>query len=230
MIARVDARGQSKPIAANITQICIVVAPKPKLSWILLDSYLTMATLLALKATIVLNKVDLASATLCKELEHIYAPLDYNILLTGLHHPENDHTLKQQLDHQISIFVGQSGVGKSSIIRRILPHEHTIQSGALSEHTQLGQHTTSFTRLYHLPSGGALIDSPGIREFSLANLNTHEIAQGFIEFKPWIEQCKFRNCNHQNTPGCAIFEAVMQGTISRQRYENYVRLSQQFVK
>lgn len=220
-------RADSKPIAANITQLVIVVSPKPILSWLLLDSYLVMADYLSLNPLIVFNKLDLDDTNLCAQLKTFYAPLGYVVLETGLHHHDQCSSLETALNHQTSIFVGQSGVGKSSLIRRILPSEKEIQTGEISVKTSMGCHTTSYTTLYHLPKGGALIDSPGIREFSLSQLQVTDIAKGYREFKPLISECKYRNCNHQNTPGCAIIAAVQQQRISALRYENYVKLSQQ---
>ena len=220
-------RADSKPIAANITQIIIVVSPKPILSWILLDSYLIMADYLNLTPLIVFNKIDLDDSKLYEQLKKNYQPISYALLKTGLNYPAGDQALADALNHQTSIFVGQSGVGKSSLITRILPHESDIQTGEISSKTSLGCHTTSNTRLYHLPKGGALIDSPGIREFSLSQLNITDIARGYREFKPLISSCKYRNCTHHNTPGCAIINAVQLKLISALRYENYVKLSTQ---
>ncbi len=220
-------RADSKPIAANITQIIIVVSPRPMLSWILLDSYLIMADYLNLTPLIVFNKIDLDESNLYDQLEKNYGPLGYAIVKTGLNYSAGDIALSQALNHQTSIFVGQSGVGKSSLITRILPDEKDIQTGEISSKTHLGCHTTSNTRLYHLPNGGALIDSPGIREFSLSQLKVTDIAKGYREFKPLISLCKYRNCNHHNTPGCAIINSVKLKLISALRYENYVKLSTQ---
>jgi ribosome biogenesis GTPase len=224
LLARVNAHGQTKPFAANMTQLCIVVAPEPLLSWILLDSYLIMAEMLHLQACIIMNKFDLMPTSLREPLDTIYRHL-YPVVFTGVEHLEGDQTLTDLLNHQISIFVGQSGVGKSSLIKRLLPHEKSIQVGALSDHTQLGRHTTSATTFYHIPTGGALIDSPGVREFNLQHLNLTHIADGFCEFRPFIKQCKFRDCAHHNTPGCAVLDAVKKDLISTHRYKNYVTIS-----
>lgn len=124
--------------------------------------------------------------------------------------------------------MGQSGVGKSSLIAGILPHEQNIATKELSEISELGQHTTSNSRYYHLPSGGALIDSPGVREFSLWHIDMAEIARGYIEFRPYLSQCKFRNCTHKDTPHCAIIHAVAKGLISIKRYENFIKLCAQY--
>ena len=124
--------------------------------------------------------------------------------------------------------MGQSGVGKSSLINLLLPNEKSeIKTAAVSESSNLGCHTTRNARLYHLPEGGALIDSPGVREFSLHNLSAVNIAEGYCEFRPYLGQCKFRNCEHITSPGCAILEAVKNTAISRRRYENYVKINTQ---
>lgn len=231
VLGRPDKHGQLRPIAANITQAMIVVAPKPEISWSLLDSYLVMAEYLNLQSCIVLNKTDLASEKLKHELVTHYAALDYNILFTGRDQHEGYEQLETALDNHVSVFVGQSGVGKSSLIAQMLPQESSrIQVGDISIKSELGCHTTSNSCFYHLPSGGALIDSPGVREFGLWHMPATEIAKGFREFKPFLSECKFRNCNHRDTPGCALLEAVKNKSITRQRYENYVKISTQFAK
>jgi ribosome biogenesis GTPase len=229
VLNRPDFRGTLKPVAANITQVMIVVAPMPEISWALLDSYLVMTETLRLMACIVLNKTDLdkgiESKSLVEQLRTIYAPLNYPILAISREHQTGHAALMAALNHQTSVFVGQSGVGKSSIISRILPDEMHIRTSEVSEHSNLGCHTTRNSCLYHLANGGHLIDSPGVREFSLWDLPNRHLAEGFREFKPLITQCQFRNCNHQNTPGCAVIQALNEGQISPLRYENYVKLA-----
>ncbi|KTD22070.1 EngC GTPase [Legionella lansingensis] len=230
IVGRHDKRGDFKPAAANITQLMVVVAPKPELSWTLLDSYLIMAESLQLKICIVLNKIDLPCDAIQQELLNVYQPLGYPIILTSKEQSDHHQPLKNALNGQISIFVGQSGVGKSSLIAAILPHESNIQIAEISSGSELGCHTTSNSRLYHLPSGGALIDSPGVREIGLWHMPLGEIAQGYREFRPFLRQCKFRNCDHKQTPGCAIITALDRGDIGRKRYENFVRITAQFMK
>ncbi len=229
MLGRPDKRGQIKPIAVNITQIMIIIAPKPEVSWSLLDSYLVMAEYLNIEACIILNKTDLASDAIRKQLLDEYESLGYSILFTSHHVKDSCKELEKALDNQVSVFVGQSGVGKSSLISQILPLE-TIQTGAISAKTALGKHTTSTSCLYHLPTGGALIDSPGVREFGLWHMPINEITKGFREFRPYVSECKFRNCSHQNALGCALLEAVKNKLVSRRRYDNYVKISSQFSK
>ena len=204
--------------------MCVVVTEVPMLSWTLLDSYLVMAEHLKVSAVIVINKMDVVSPTLATTIHAIYESLGYVVLQLQQDDTIGDALLKAQLERHVSIFVGQSGVGKSSIIRRLLPHETNIQVGALSSHRIQGQHTTSYAKYYHIPSGGGLIDSPGVREFNLMQLNLHSIAENYVEFKPLIPHCKFRNCTHIDTPHCAVLQAVQSGIIMKQRYENYVKI------
>lgn len=225
VLNRPDFRGVLKPVAANITQVLIVVAPVPEISWSLLDSYLVMTETLGINTCIVLNKADLDNEHSVKhQLTAIYQPLGYPILEVSRENLALQNDLLNILNNQTSVFVGQSGVGKSSIISRILPEENNIDTGAISEHSNLGRHTTSNSCLYHLTGGGHLIDSPGIREFSLADMPIRNIAEGFREFRHLIHQCQFRNCNHQNAKGCAILKARDENLIHPMRYDSFIKL------
>ncbi|HAU3523736.1 TPA: small ribosomal subunit biogenesis GTPase RsgA [Legionella pneumophila] len=228
LLARPSQKGLKKPVAANITQLVVVIAPKPEISWPLLDSYLIMAEILQLHVAIVLNKIDLPCQTLQQRLMTDYQLLNYPVIMASNQTPDTIVPLKQALNNQISVFVGQSGVGKSSLISSLLPHEENIAIDKISMVSELGKHTTRNSRYYHLPSGGALIDSPGVREFSLWDIDCSMIAQGYKEFKPYLSQCKFRNCTHIDTPQCAIIDALNKGKISTQRYENFTKLCVQF--
>ena len=230
ILARPTSKGIKKPVAANITQIIIVVAPKPEISWPLLDSYLIMAELLKLHAVILLNKTDLPCAAIKKQLINDYQPLNYPLLMASKNEPHCFIALQETLNRQVSVFVGQSGVGKSSLIAGILPHEEHIATGEITQGSDLGKHTTSNSRYYHLPSGGALIDSPGVREFSLWDIEPNIIIQGYKEFLPHIRQCKFRNCTHKDTPHCGLLEALKKGEIAQSRYENFIKLAAQYIK
>lgn len=223
ILARPTSTGIKKPVATNITQMIIVIAPKPEISWPLLDSYLIMAETLRLHAVILMNKQDILPDILKNELLTHYQNLDYPILFCSKE--ESNEALLTALNHQVSVFIGQSGVGKSSLIARILPHEKNINTNSLSEGSELGQHTTSNSRYYHLPGGGAIIDSPGVREFNLWEMDAAAIAKGYKEFIPYISECRFRNCLHLDTPECAVIAAVNQGLISSKRYDNFIKLS-----
>jgi ribosome biogenesis GTPase len=224
VLNRVGRYNTLKPVAANVDQLIIVLSAKPEPSFELLDSYLVMAECLHIQAAILLNKIDLPSASLQETLQTIYKPLGYPILYTSQIELQGYDALNVQLSHHLSVIVGQSGVGKSSLISHILPHEQNISTGAISEFSELGCHTTSNSRLYHLPEGGALIDSPGIRELNLWQMSGADVLYGFRELRDEAKACKFRNCDHKKGSGCAIIHAVEKGLISEKRYESYLKI------
>ena len=226
LLARPDARGKQKIIAANIDQILIVCAPLPELNEGLLDRYLVAAALTEIKPVIVLNKTDLLDKKQrlhYQERLSIYQQLGYPIIYTSAHEDEAFNQLSERLREQTSILVGQSGVGKSSLLNRLLP-EVNARIGEVSDATGKGRHTTTTARLYHLPDSGALIDSPGIREFGLWNVSPKQLAQGFPEFVERKDECRFRDCQHRNEPGCAILEDVENEKISTSRHASYLRI------
>ena len=128
--------------------------------------------------------------------------------------------LKHRLNGNVSVFVGQSGVGKSSLVNSLLPGVDT-RVGALSELTGKGTHTTTTARLFHFPGGGQLIDSPGIREFGLGNVSRDDVEAGFIEFHDLLGRCRFRDCKHDREPGCALLQAMEDGRVQPQRMASY---------
>ncbi len=227
-ILRPDYYDGLKPIAANIDRIIIVSAVLPTLSLNIIDRYLVMCENAHIPALIVLNKVDLFDAesrARAEKMLEIYHAIGYETLMVSAKTGENMSTLVEILAQGTSIFVGQSGVGKSSLINHIFPEEQAL-TNQVSEISGLGQHTTTSSRLYHLPQGGDLIDSPGIREFGLWHLTEDQITQGYREFDGILGGCKFRDCKHLNDPGCALKEAVKEGKIHPTRFENYHRLIQ----
>ena len=215
-----------KPVAANIDLMIIVSAILPALSLNIIDRYLVAAEMTGIKPLLVINKADLLDAaeqqTLDAQLD-LYRQLEYPCLLVSARTGQGMATLLQYIHSGTSIFVGQSGVGKSSLMNNLMP-ELAAATQEVSAVSGLGQHTTTVSRLYHLPQGGELIDSPGIREFALWHLSAEEVTQGFIEFRPWLGRCKFRDCKHINDPGCAIQHAVAEGAISPERYDSYLKI------
>ena len=227
-LGRHDKYMHFKVLAANISQMIVVIAPKPAPATLLLDSYLVAAACLGVKLAIVFNKTDLDhQACLAKAYRVQYQQL-CDHFITNSQLVSNLCGLQEILANEQSVFVGQSGVGKSSIINLILP-ELQLATLPLNIMHELGQHTTSSATLYHLPYGGAIIDSPGVRAFHVNHVQASELLWGFKEFRPFIGHCKFRDCCHLKSPHCAIIAAVKQGEISAQRYENYVKLKAQFV-
>lgn len=223
VLGRPDKQGHIRAIAANIDQIFIVVAIKPQLTLSLLDSYLVATELLNIPAKIILNKSDLPHQELLTNLKN-YKALGYEVITTNVYDSQGLNELSTHLHHKTSVFVGQSGVGKSSLIKGLIPHE-SIATGQISSQSELGKHTTSMSRLYHLQPSGDIIDSPGIREFGLWHMPARDIAKGFIEFQPFLGQCKFRDCQHRKEPGCAIHAAVNQNIISLLRYKSYLKIA-----
>ncbi|MFY1026450.1 ribosome biogenesis GTPase RsgA [Actinobacillus seminis] len=225
-ISRPDYYDGLKVIAANIDRIVIVSAVLPSLSLNIIDRYLVMCENAHIPALIVLNKADLLSEEQRQEVEmqlQIYRDIGYETLMISAKSGENMQSLTALLAQGTTIFVGQSGVGKSSLIHYLLPQENII-TGEVSAISGLGQHTTTSSHLYHLPQGGNLIDSPGIREFGLWHLDRDQITRGYREFQYVLGTCKFRDCKHLSDPGCALREAVEQGKIHSMRFENYHRL------
>lgn len=225
-IARPDYYDGMKIMAANISRIIIVSAVLPKLSLNIIDRYLVICETAKIPAVIVLNKADLLDERERLETENllaIYQNIGYQTLLISAKSGENMENLTSLLAQGTSIFVGQSGVGKSSLINYFLPQVNA-QVGDVSEISGLGQHTTTVSKLYHLPQGGDLIDSPGIREFGLWHLQPDQITKGYREFHYFLGACKFRDCKHAQDPECALRLAVEQGKIHPLRFENYHRL------
>jgi ribosome biogenesis GTPase len=214
--------GEGKPLAANISCLVIVFAPEPAPTPGLLDKYLLAAELLKLKAILVLNKCDLmAKLPNINEQLNLYQALGYPILQISTVNGYGMAELKTILQHETSVVVGQSGVGKSSLINALLP-DSDVRVGEISEVTRFGKHTTSNARLYHLPSGGYIIDSPGVRDIDLGVLTPMQVQQGFIECRDLIGQCKFRDCSHQHEPDCAVRDAVECGKMDNKRYQSFL--------
>ncbi len=230
--ARADRRQRRQVIAANLDQVLIVVAARPAPSQDLLERYLVAVHSLGIQPVIVLNKVDLetsepaAPASPALLRLPAYIQLGYTVLRTSCKGAPGTDALRAAVRDRTSILVGQSGVGKSSLVQRLLP-DQDIQTGELSRVTGKGTHTTTTTILYRLPGGGHLIDSPGVWEFGLWKLDDPQLARGFPEFTPWLGQCKFGDCRHASEPGCAIKAAVEADDIRGWRYRSYLRLLQQ---
>lgn len=223
VIIRPDHRANTKPMAANVDQMIIVAAWEPLPQQTTIDRYLILAESLGLKALIIMNKSDLAHEIAGTEFLaylKIYQALNYPWLEVSSKTGLGINELLQYLKGQTSILVGQSGVGKTSLLSCLLP-DVKVQIRALSQGGKQGRHTTTASYLYHLPLGGNIIDSPGIHRFKLHHLNSELITQGYKEFRPFLGQCKFRNCAHEHEPGCAILTAVNNGSIHSLRFQNY---------
>ncbi|MCX0501578.1 small ribosomal subunit biogenesis GTPase RsgA [Erwinia billingiae] len=230
VLTRPDFYDGVKPIAANLNQIVIVSAILPELSLNIIDRYLIASETLDVEPLLVLNKIDLlddAGRKFVDKQMEIYRRIGYRVLMVSSHQKNGLEELQAALIGRISIFAGQSGVGKSSLLNTLLGLElgaNEILTNDVSDVSGLGQHTTTASRLYHFPQGGDVIDSPGVREFGLWHLEPEQITRGFVEFREFLGHCKFRDCKHDNDPGCALREAVENGKIDAARFESYHRI------
>lgn len=215
--------GRDRALAANLDQIIIVSAVQPELSESLIDRYLVAAERTAIAPLILINKVDLldadGQAATAARLEP-FRRIGYPILYASTHSAHGLDYLIEQLAGHTSVLVGHSGVGKSSLVGALLP-DRDIRIGRLSTASGLGRHTTSTATLYRLPQGGALIDSPGVRNFHLWDLEPTELIHGFREFAAYLGHCQFRDCRHEQDPGCALRAAAQMGEIHPRRLASY---------
>ncbi len=221
---RTELRRQNRLIAANIDQLWLVVSVEPHYQYELIDRYLVMAEDSNLPINIVVNKIELSknSGQLINDFSH-YENLGYGVDFLSVKNEINLKEFKQKLVNKSHIFLGQSGVGKSSLINSLIP-DLELKVNEISSKSKLGKHTTTNTTIYHIPTGGDLIDSPGIREFQLDNLSEKQIVNGFREFKLLAGDCRFRNCHHINEPGCVVKNAVEAGLINSNRYQSYLNI------
>ena len=225
-LTRPDFYDGVKVVAANIDQILMVSAILPEFTPQIIDRYLVACEDMGIEPILVLNKIDLIDdegLEFINEILDIYRELGYKVHLVSTKTGEGIDALKQILVGKNNIFVGQSGVGKSTLVNTVLP-DADILTKEVSENSGLGQHTTTVSRLHHLPSGGNLIDSPGIREFGLWHLDVERVTWCFKEFREYIGGCRFRDCKHLNDPGCILVEAVDEGKITELRFDSYHRI------
>ena len=222
--------GATKPVAANIGQLVIVTSIKPKPNPYLIDRYLTAAENLPARAVIVINKVDLLdpeTKNIIDNISNLYQSIGYRVIISSMKQNLGLNELSDALSNTTSILVGLSGVGKSSIVKAILPKED-IRIRETSEATGEGKHTTTVSALYHLKDNGVIIDSPGVRDFTPINKTQDEITHGFIDVRKYNGACKFKNCSHTSEPECAMKQAVDKGDLNQQRFKNYLRLVEEF--
>ncbi|MGZ8188691.1 MAG: ribosome small subunit-dependent GTPase A [Methylosarcina sp.] len=223
LLIRPSRNGKVRPVAANIDTIFIVIAVAPYCDFLLMDQYLAICENSQISAAIVLNKTDLIQDEALENELLIYRNLGYPIYRVSALTSTGLHELNQALKDRVSLFSGQSGVGKSSLTNALIPDKE-LKTNTISASTQLGRHTTTAATLYHLKNGGDLIDSPGVSIFGLADLSESQLAYGYREFQPLLGNCRFNDCRHGQDKGCVIREAAEKGILSMTRYQRFLKL------
>ena len=213
---------KSKILASNVTQIVIVLATQPSFYEALLIRCLIAAEAAKIKPLIVLNKCDLDDANDAKNKLQLYQDLDYKVVYLSA--KQDIAALKPFLANHQSVLVGQSGMGKSTIINALLPDQN-VRTQIMSEALDSGKHTTTATHLYNLDDNSSLIDSPGLQEFGLNHLSQQDLELAFVEFRPFLGKCRFNNCKHSHEPDCAVMLAVAQHKIAVKRHATYQVIS-----
>jgi ribosome biogenesis GTPase len=223
LLTRPNRGDKVRPVAANIDKIYVVFAPEPYCDFLLIDQYLAICENCNIAAVLVFNKIDLLPPAYIETELAIYQALGYALFRVSAAKTVGIDALKDSLKHQVSIFTGQSGVGKSSLTNALIP-DKAVRTNTVSAITKHGRHTTTAATLHHLPEGGDIIDSPGVAIFGLSTLNEAQLAQGYREFQPFLHECKFNNCRHLKDKGCAVRAAAEQGSISMARYQRFLKL------
>ena len=226
LLYRSDAHKQ-KLIAANVTQVVIVVAAVPSFYDDLINRCLAACEHGGIAPLIVLNKSDLPQSAAAWEALATHRALGYRVVRVCA--KQDIAPLIPLLENQTSVLVGQSGMGKSTLVNRLVPGAAS-RVAETSVALDSGKHTTTGVLLHHINAGSDLIDSPGLQVFGLHHVSLEDTAQAFIEFRPWLGQCRFRDCTHRVEPGCAIEHARSEGRISASRLASYRTLAQEWLR
>ncbi len=220
-LLRLNRRGEGELIAANVTQLVVVIAAEPKPTPGLIDRYLGGAAVQNMQALVLANKADLGAVD--TSLIDEYDALGYSHLAVSAKTNTGLDELRDLLDGHTSVLVGQSGVGKSSLTNALIQEAHQ-PTKTLSEKSGQGRHTTSAAKLFHLARGGRLIDAPGVRDYAPYLENRSKVQQAFVEIHEAAARCRFNDCQHDQEPGCAVVDAVAAGSISQRRFESFQEL------
>ena len=218
---------ETQMIAANLDQAVLIVSlQQPRTSTGFIDRFLVTAEAYHIPAVIIFNKIDLYDIESLENLEFYidtYRKAGYKCLATSVPEKKNIRDFSEILNNKVSLLSGHSGVGKSALINVVEPRLN-LKEGIISDYHKKGKHTTTFSEMFRLESGGFIIDTPGIKEFGLVEFETTELGQRFPEFRQLMHHCRFNNCLHSGEPGCAVLQAVDTGEISDFRYQNYFNM------
>jgi len=219
-----DKKQLQQTMLANLDQVLLVFATaQPEPHFGMLDRYLVICESAGLHAIICINKLDLPHETSVEEAAALYERLGYTVTWTSSRTGEGVDALRSLLNAHTSLFTGPSGAGKSSLVNAIEPGM-ALRTGLISDATGKGRHTTTGSQLYPLSGGGWLADSAGIRELAAWNVPPEEIAECFVEFRPYLNECLYSDCQHLSEDGCAIRQALADGVIDPARYKSYLRI------
>jgi ribosome biogenesis GTPase len=220
-------KSQQHIVAANIDQSLLIATIKePRTSQGFIDRFLVACEMYHVPAIILFNKIDLykeKDREKFEKLKQVYEIIGYKVAAVSLKEEQNIDDIKELLKDRTTLISGHSGVGKSTFINAIIPHAQ-IKTQDVSGWSGKGQHTTTFAEMFELPFGGKIIDTPGMKEFGLVNIERQELSGYFPEMRERLNDCQFNNCLHINEPGCAVKQAVMDGEIDEDRYVSYVNI------
>ncbi len=218
---------QAQVIAANLDQACLVVTlASPRTSLGFIDRFLVTAEAYSIPTILIFNKLDIYCTDgleILAEYMTVYQKIGYACLAVSALNGDNLDTIKTLLQYKTTLFSGHSGVGKSSLINQILPGI-ALRTNEISDFSDTGKHTTTFAEMFDLPFGGKLIDTPGIRELGVIDIEKEELGHFFPEMRQRLNTCKYHNCVHVNEPGCAVLTALENGEIEASRYDSYMSI------
>jgi ribosome biogenesis GTPase len=218
---------QAQIIAANLDLALLVVTlASPRTSLGFIDRFLVTAEAYGIPACLIFNKLDLFSdegLEILADYQSIYENIGYSCYSVSALEGTNIDQVQNLLKDKVTLFSGHSGVGKSSLINQLLP-DLDLRTNMISDWSDKGMHTTTFAEMFELPQGGYIIDTPGIRELGVIDIEKQELSHFFPEMRARLNQCRFNNCRHINEPGCAILEAIEEGEIAPSRYDSYLSI------